>query len=137
MYRDRCVYLGNIVEPSIPPVVGHLRAALRSALRAQDRLALGTVRSTLAAIENASAVEGSLHTEIETGPIAKAVKGLGAADVPRRTVTEAEAIDIVRAELAERRSAAADYRRLGRSEEADRLEAEAEILDSLLATPED
>lgn len=106
-------------------------------MKAHDRSALRAVRSALAAVENASAVDSSLPIEVETGPIAKAVKGLGAADVPRRHLTDAEATDIVRTELAERRSAAADYRRLGQLDEANRLEAEAMILESILSTPED
>lgn len=93
------------------------------------------VRSALAAVENASAVDGALPTATQTGPIAKAVSGLGAADVPRRNLTDEEATDIVKMELAERRAAAADYRRLGQREEADRLESEAIILESILLAP--
>jgi len=132
---DGCVYVRSIVEPALPPIVGRLRAALRSALQARDGTALRAVRSALAAVENASAVDGPLPTATGTGPIAKAVSGLGAADAPRKHLTDEEATDIVKTELAERRSAAADYRRLGRREEADRLEAEAMILESILSAP--
>ena len=106
-------------------------------MKARDHTALHAVRSALAAIDNASAVDGPKPTGIETGPIAKAVSGLGAADVPRRHLTDEEATDLVRQELAERRSAAADYRRLGQRGEADRLEAEAEILQSVLSSADD
>lgn len=134
---DGCVYVHRIAEPSLLPIVAHLRAALRSAMKARDHAALRAVRSALAAVDNASAVDGPEPTATETGPIAKAVGGLGAADIPRRHLTEEEATDIVRTEMAERRSAAADYRRLGQWGEAHRLEAEAAILESLLASAGD
>jgi hypothetical protein len=101
-------------------------------MKAQDRQAVRALRSALAAIENASAVDIFLPTQSDTGPIAKAVAGLGAADVPRRHLTDEEAGDIVRTEMVERRSAAADYRRLGQPEEANRLDAEAMVLESIL-----
>ena len=106
-------------------------------MKARDHAALRAVRSALAAVDNASAVDGPEPTATETGPIAKAVSGLGAADIPRRQLTDDEATDIVRTEMAERRAAAADYRRLGRWEEAHGLEAEAAILESLLASAGD
>jgi uncharacterized protein len=65
--------------------------------------------------------------------IAGTVGGLGAAEVERRSLTEAEVEAIVRAEVAERQAAARDYQRAGRQEHAERLRAEAGILSSLLA----
>jgi hypothetical protein len=61
--------------------------------------------------------------------VAGSVVGLGAAEVPRRELTEAEAVAIVRTEIADRTAAADQY---GRSPAADRLRAEAELLARLL-----
>jgi uncharacterized protein YqeY len=111
-------------------VVERLQAALRSALKAQDRIALSAIRSALAAIENAGAVQSdSLPPSISRGHVAKAVAGLGAADVARRELVDREILDIIRAEVSERRLAAVDYRRGGRAHEAERLEAEAATLE--------
>ena len=55
--------------------------------------------------------------------------GLGAAEVPRRELTDAEAVAIVRAEIADRTAAAEQY---GRSPAADRLRTEAALLGRFL-----
>ena len=61
--------------------------------------------------------------------VAGSVAGLGAAEVPRRELTEDEAAAIVRAEIAERTAAADQY---GRSPAADRLRSEAALLGRFL-----
>jgi len=54
--------------------------------------------------------------------------GAGAADVPRRELSVAHLLAIVRAEIAERTAAAEQLQRLGRNEDAERLQAEAAVL---------
>jgi uncharacterized protein YqeY len=52
--------------------------------------------------------------------------------VQRRDLSERGARRIVRTEIVERQSAAADYERVGRHDDAARLQAEAAILESHL-----
>jgi uncharacterized protein YqeY len=54
--------------------------------------------------------------------------GAGAADVARRTLTEAHVEQIVRAEAASREAAARDYDTAGKPERAELLRAEARVL---------
>ena len=63
-----------------------LRRALTAALKARDAVAVSALRSALAAIENAGAVDPGHAPPPGSGPIAGAVDGLGAAEVERRPV---------------------------------------------------
>jgi uncharacterized protein YqeY len=112
------------------PLRERLGAALPAALKARDTVAVAALRSTLAAIANAEAVDGRTGARglaIEQSPV-----GAGAAEVERRMLTEADVENIVRTELAERESAAAAYDRAGRPERAERLRAEARALSAHL-----
>jgi uncharacterized protein len=108
---------------------GRLGLALREALRARDRVAASALRSALAAIGNAEAVlppsgpapAGNLH-------IAGAAEGVGAAEAERRSLSEAEIGEIVRAEITERRDAAGQYERAAQADRAERLHREADVL---------
>lgn len=108
---------------------GRLRSALRIALRERNVLAMGALRSTLAALGNATAVQSVHLAAGGDGQIAGSVAGVGATEVPRRQLTDAEAVEIVRAEIADRTAAAEQY---GRSPAADRLRAEAALLSRIL-----
>ena len=57
-----------------------------------------------------------------------------ATDVPRRDLTEDQIMDIIRAEVRERESAAAQYARLGHHERARTLQTEAAVLVALIQT---
>jgi uncharacterized protein YqeY len=109
-----------------------LRGALRTAMKSRDRVALGALRSTLAAIDNAEAVEvdasAARNLAIEMIP-----SGAGAAEAERRVLTEADVERIVRAEAAEREAGARDYDAAGRPERAELLRAEARVLLAHLA----
>ena len=102
-----------------------LRRALTTALKARDAVAVSALRSALAAIENAGAVDASHVPPPGSGPIAGAVDGLGAAEVERRAV---DVCAVVAAEVEQRREAAREYAALGRPDRADRLHAEADVL---------
>ncbi|WP_309234474.1 hypothetical protein [Nocardia sp. XZ_19_385] len=106
-----------------------LRSALTVAIKARDRTSVAALRSALGAIDNAEAVDIS---EARAGAIEGSPVGLGAAEVARRDLTESGIAAIVRAEIDERRSAAAEYDSRGRSEHAGRLRAEADALAALL-----
>jgi uncharacterized protein YqeY len=115
-----------------------MRRGLTAAMKARDRRAVAALRSTLAAIDNAEAVDvtqvppaGGGRPEGE-GEIAGAALGVGAAEVERRTLMAAETETIVRREVAERETAAQAYERAGQAPPAERLRAEAELLSAYL-----
>ena len=113
------------------PLRQRLRDALPDAVRARDRVALAALRSALAAIENAEAVDGPAAAPgslaIEQSPV-----GPGATEMARRVLTEEQMAAIVRSEVDEREAAARSYDDAGRSERAERLRAEARVLSSHL-----
>jgi len=109
-----------------------LRAALRSAMRSRDLVAIAALRSALGALDNATAVpvEASTASVPAAGEhVAGGVAGLGAAEAARRELTPAEAEAVVRSEVTQRRSAAEQY---PAGAAADRLRAEADVLAALL-----
>lgn len=103
-----------------------LSSALVPAMRARDAAAVAALRSALAAVANAEAVP------IEHAPPAGALEqtrvGVGAADAPRRELTEEDVREVVRGEVTEREQAAGVLDGHGRADEAARLRAEAAVL---------
>ena len=98
-------------------------------MKARDRVAVGVLRSTLAAIENAEAIEPAetIGRAIEQTPI-----GVGAAEAERRVLSSEDGARIVRGEMATREEAAVDYDRAGHSERAAQLRDEARFLSDFL-----
>ncbi|MGW4241591.1 hypothetical protein [Nocardia sp. NPDC004722] len=88
------------------PLRERLRAALPVAMKARDRAATAALRSALAAIDNAEAVDGS---EVRAGAIENSPVGLGSAEVARRHLSESDIDAIVRTEIADRLTAAEQY----------------------------
>jgi uncharacterized protein YqeY len=113
--------------PEVEPLEQRLRQALPKAMKARDAAAVSALRTTLAAIANAEAVEAPAVPET-TGRIAGARIGVGAGEAARAELSEEQIASIVRAEVAERVEAAADYERAGQAEPAERLRAEAAVL---------
>jgi uncharacterized protein len=119
-------------------LVVRLRAALTAALGSGDRVAAAAVRSALAAVGNAEAVDPAAqgdHANLGVVPgehFAGARAGLGAGEVPRKRLTAVDVTHVVLGEIDERRSAAAEYDRLGRSGQAERLRREADVLAAVL-----
>ncbi|WP_328397602.1 GatB/YqeY domain-containing protein [Nocardia sp. NBC_00416] len=109
----------------VSPVRDRLRAALTTAMKARDRQTTALLRATLAAVDNAEAVGIGAQ---RAGAVEAASIGPGSAEVPRRELGEAEIIEIVRSEIADRLSAAGAYEAAGRSDRAGTLHAEAAIL---------
>lgn len=104
-----------------------LRAALRQAMKDRDKDAVAGLRSAIAAIDNAEAVEaGELKTV--AGAIAGARSGLGAAEARRRVLSPDEVAALVQSEVDERTAAAGSYAVVGQHEPADRLRSEAAAL---------
>jgi hypothetical protein len=104
-----------------------LRDALGVAIKARDKVAMAVLRSALAAIDNAEAVERPAGADRQSAlgliPI-----GAGAAEAARRELTPQQIEQIVRAELTQREAAARDYQRAGRLEHAERLRGEISVL---------
>lgn len=94
-------------------------------MKARDRPAVAVLRATLAAIDNAEAVElpAVAGLAIEASPV-----GPGTADVPRRELAESDVARIVRRERAELDAARADYLDAGRTGRAEQLHAAAAAL---------
>ncbi|EHR62573.1 GatB/YqeY domain-containing protein [Saccharomonospora cyanea] len=107
-----------------------LRQDLTAALKTRDRVAIAALRSALGAIDNAEAVpvDSAQATGTDSEHVAGAASGVGAAETRRRDLTEAELRSIVENEVRQRTAAADEYERLGRVEAAERLRAEAEVL---------
>lgn len=105
-------------------VTRRLRNALTVAMGERNADAVAALKSTLAAIANAEAVDAPVTSTPRLG--------LGAGEAPRRALSEDEAVQIIRAEIAERASAAKEYERLGQTEAAGRLRAQAAALEQLI-----
>ena len=116
------------------PLRQRLRAALPTAMKSRDRAATAALRATLAAIDNAEAV-----TPAGGAPRGQAIEevaiGLGATEVARRVLTEAEVEQMVRDEVADRETAAAHYERAAHPDRAARLRSEAGALSAHLTQP--
>jgi uncharacterized protein YqeY len=108
-----------------------LRGSLRGAMKQRDSVAVAALRSALAAIDNAEAVEISQFSSVEAP-----LRGLGAGDVARRHLSAQEMDDIVRAELSERLEAAATYDRGGQQTHAERLRRESDVIAAHLDGPD-
>jgi hypothetical protein len=120
-----------------------LRQALRErlvvAMRERDRATVATMRSAIAALENAEAVpvtgsgevDGASHDGAHGGAggsehMALAPAGLGVAEADRLVLTAAQEAVILRAELDGLQSAAEDYARAGHEERAAAARAAAD-----------
>lgn len=107
-----------------------LRRDLTAALKARDPVTISALRSALSAIENAEAIDinTSPSSGVSYGPIAGSSPGLGAGEVERRPLTDTDMQSIIKAQADQQSSAARQYQRLGHSQHADRLLAEAAVL---------
>ena len=109
-----------------------LRTALPVAMKARDRTAVSVLRSTLSAIDNAEAVDRPAGVDRGLA-IEQSAAGAGAMEVARRDLSESDVERIVRAEIAERESAADGYDRSGQADRAEQLRAEAAMLANLMS----
>lgn len=108
-----------------------LRTALREAVRDRQAHAAAVLRETLAAIDNAEAVDTRAAPPVQHGVIAGGVPGLGAGDVPRRRLGPDEVAAIIEREIAERWKAADTYDALGRTDDAAALRQQVDVLRAL------
>jgi uncharacterized protein YqeY len=91
-------------------------------MKGRDAPRIKVLRTTLAAIENAEAVEG----------VASVDGVAGYADVARRVLGDEEVLAILRREVDEWTEGVAEYRRIGQEVRADALQRELEILQGYL-----
>lgn len=110
-----------------------LRLALRRSMKGRDEMAVRVLRSTLGAIDNAEAVRSTPHVPLSEGPIAGALKGLGAGEAQRRELTEQDLRQIVEDEVTDCLQAASDYEKVGQKAAAADLREQAALLRSYLA----
>ena len=100
-----------------------------AARKDRDGARVSALRSALSAIDNAETPDVDVPA---AGAIADSASGLGAAEVPRRTLTDGEIRGLLRAEVDERLGAAGQMEAGGHSERAAAIRAEAAVLVDLL-----
>ncbi|WBB61058.1 GatB/YqeY domain-containing protein [Streptomyces sp. WMMC500] len=110
-----------------------MRADLRAAMKARRPEAVSALRTALAAIDNAEAVETpAAPAEEGSAHVAGARAGVGSAEAARRVLTADDVRALLRAQVAERRTEAEVYEKGGHGEAAARLRHEADTLDTYL-----
>lgn len=131
--RQSCCNHCCMTFDSERPIRARLRDGLRSALKARDRAAMEAIRSMLGVIDNAQAVPIPQWAPTTTdGRIAGALAGVGSADVPRRALSEDEIRELVVNEIDERRRLADEHDRISRPDDAQKLRAQASLLEAFL-----
>ena len=108
-----------------------LREALLSARKDRDAARVSALRSALSAIDNAETPDGARVDASASGTIAGGVVGLGAAEVARRELSDAQIRELMQGEIDERLTAAGEIDRT-HAERAVSLRAEAAVLSDLL-----
>ena len=108
-----------------------LRDALLAARKDRDATRVSALRSALSAIDNAETPDDARVDAPSSGTIAGGVVGLGAAEVARRELSDAQIRALLRAEIDERLSAAKQID-ASHTERAAILRAEAAVLIDLL-----
>jgi uncharacterized protein YqeY len=111
-----------------------MRDALTRAMKDRDRVATAALRSAIAIVDNAEAIDVSLAPRSQSGVIMGAVTGLGAGEVARRTITDDDVRALLREAITEREGAAAQYDELQRPDDAARLRTEVAVLARVLET---
>ena len=117
-----------------------LRRQLTVALQSRDRVGAAALRSTIAALDNAEAVElsgpgrpGEVAAAVTSDAyVAGAVPGLGAAEAERRGLDPDEQRSLVSSQLEAWESAAADYEQRGHGERAALLRQQIQAIRAAL-----
>lgn len=109
------------------------RTWLTEAVRSRDTVTVSALRGLLSAIANAQAVPAPpVQPEAADGSphVAGASAGVGSTEALRRELSEDDVADLLRGEILERHTAVDALG--GRGERAERLRAEAVVLEVLL-----
>ena len=112
-----------------------LRAELSVAIRGRDQPVVAALRSALAALANAEAVApGDLSEAVVQSPhFAGSTPGLGAAEAPRRILSDEQKRSILAAEELELNAHADQLSRVGRDEQATGARRAAQVLRTVMA----
>jgi uncharacterized protein YqeY len=108
-----------------------LRRDLTAAVKARRREEVGTIRTLIAAIDNAEAAGIRFPTRPTSSgseDIAGSVSGIGSGDAPRRELDAEDLGEILDAEIADRREHEAQYESVGRPDAAARMRVQAELI---------
>ena len=108
-----------------------LRADLKTAMRARANDETRVVRALLGAIDNGQAVP----LDPSRKPADSGIFGDSANEVPRRILTPDDMAALLAREIEERETAAAEMERLGQSDRAAMLRAEAAIVQRYCSDP--
>ncbi|MDP9143207.1 MAG: GatB/YqeY domain-containing protein [Actinomycetota bacterium] len=106
-----------------------MRSDLTRAMKARDQIQVSVLRSGLAAIDNAEAVEITDKSDVTIGDVT-----IGYGDVARRSLTGQQIANVLQDEIGERQVSVIEYERIGRPDLAETLRREIEILRSYLET---
>jgi uncharacterized protein YqeY len=120
---------------SAPGISTRLRGDLTAALKAGDSVTVTALRSALSALDNAGAVEVPAAQVGGTERVAGATPGVGSTEIARRELSDGDVLAILREQIEEHSHAADGYARIGRTDIAERLRSEAEVLRSYLSGP--
>jgi uncharacterized protein YqeY len=108
-----------------------LRDALLAARKTRDSTRVSALRSAISAIDNAETPDGARVDAPSSGTIAGGVVGLGAAEVARRELSDAQIRSLLHGEVDERLAAAKQID-ASHTEHAATLRTEAAVLSDLL-----
>ena len=122
---------------SEPRIGTRLRGHLTAALKARDDVTVAALRSALAAVENAGAVEVQASSVEGTKHVAGATAGVGSSDIDRRVLTEDDVRAVLRSQIEAFSRSADEYARIGRDDIAERLWSEAGVLAAYVPDPTD
>jgi uncharacterized protein YqeY len=110
-----------------------LRRDLHAALKSRQSEVVAALRTALAAIDDAEAVDPtSGGATLGAGPIAGATRGVGSSDVARRALSADDVRGVLRRQVDDYSAEADRYETLGRPDAAARLRREAGALDRYL-----
>ncbi len=125
-----------MTDPGTPAgeTLARLRAALRAGMKSKDKTAVSALRSALAAVANAEAVEVPDDRPDGESTIAKARTGVGAGEAARRTLGAADIEKILDDEIGSRHEIARQLEESGHPDRAEHLRAEADAIAAALVT---
>ncbi|MGN6474721.1 MAG: GNAT family N-acetyltransferase [Mycobacteriales bacterium] len=110
-----------------------LRARLAAAMKQRDPIATRSLRTTIAAIDNAEAATVN-EADLPGFGIDQSPQGVGATEVARNRLAADQVRELVRREIDERLDAAEGYDRSGEEARAAELRAEAAVLAEIVGS---
>lgn len=109
-----------------------LRTDLKTAMKARSGVDVAAIRSLLAALDDAQAVPAPAHvpaSSLAGEHLAGAAVGVGSTEVARLELTQTEIALVVDGQIEERRAAATTFDAVDQPDAADRLRAEARVIE--------